>query len=102
MQPLVSIIVPIFNVAPYIMRCLQSIDSQTYRPIECILIDDCCTDNSIQLTEQFINQYNGAILFTIIRHQQKGGPSAARNTGLKKAIGEYIYFMDSDDAITPD
>lgn len=102
MQPLVSIIVPIFNVAHYIMRCLQSIDSQTYRPIECILIDDCGTDNSIQLTKQFINQYNGAILFTIVRHQQNKGLSAARNTGLKNSTGEYIYFMDSDDAITPD
>ena len=98
----VTIIIPVYNVAPYIIRCLQSVVAQTYYDIECILIDDCGTDNSIQLTEQYINRYNGAIHFTIVRHQQNIGLSAARNTGLKNATGEYIYFMDSDDAITPD
>jgi glycosyltransferase involved in cell wall biosynthesis len=98
----VTIIIPVYNVAPHIIRCLRSVVAQTYHNIECILIDDCGTDNSIQLTEQFINQYNGAIHFTIVRHQQNIGPSAARNTGLKNATGEYIYFMDSDDTITPD
>lgn len=98
----VSIIIPIYNVAAYIIRCLQSVAAQTYYDIECILIDDCGTDNSIQLTKQYINQYSGAIHFSIVQHLQNMGLSAARNTGLKKATGEYIYFMDSDDAITPD
>lgn len=98
----VSIIIPVYNVAPYIHRCLQSIVAQTYHDIECFLIDDCGTDNSMQLVEQFINQYDGDILFIIIRHQQNRGLSAARNTGIKAATGDYVYFVDSDDAITPD
>lgn len=98
----VSIIVPIYNVAQYIHRCLQSIAAQTYHDIECFLIDDCGTDNSMQLVEQFINQCEGSILFNIIRHQQNSGLSAARNTGIKAATGDYVYFIDSDDAITPD
>ena len=98
----VSIIVPIYNVAQYIHRCLQSIAAQTYHDIECFLIDDCGTDNSMLLVEQFIKQYEGSILFNIIRHQQNRGPSAARNAGIKAATGDYVYFIDSDDAITPD
>lgn len=98
----VSIIVPIYNVAPYVHRCLQSIAAQTSHDIECFLIDDCSTDNSMQLVEQFINQYEGSILFIIIHHQKNRGLSAARNTGIKAATGDYIYFVDSDDAITPD
>ncbi|MBR2244698.1 MAG: glycosyltransferase family 2 protein [Prevotella sp.] len=98
----VSIIVPIYNVAPYIERCLHSIESQTYHDIECILVDDCGKDDSMHIAEQFIQHYKGDIRFCIIRHQQNQGLSAARNTGMKTATGEYIYFIDSDDTITPD
>ena len=102
MQSLISIIVPVYNAAPYILRCLKSIAAQNYRPIECLLIDDCGTDNSISLVEQFISEYKGDILFSIIHHHQNIGPSGARNTGIKVAKGDYIYFLDSDDAITTD
>ena len=98
----VSIIIPVYNVAPYIERCLQSVVSQTYQNFECLLIDDCGTDDSMSIIEQFIRDYNGAIHFSILRHQHNMGLSAARNTGIKAAKGSYIYFMDSDDAITPD
>lgn len=96
----VSIIIPVYNVAPYIKRCLQSITAQNYHNIECILIDDCGTDESMLIVEQFIHNYKGEIIFRIIHHQQNQGLSAARNTGIKSATGKYIYFMDSDDAIT--
>lgn len=98
----VSIIIPIYNVAPYITRCLQSIDAQTYHHIDCILIDDCGTDDSMDIAKQFILSYQGSISFSIFSHQNNQGLSAARNTGIKVATGDYIYFMDSDDAITPD
>lgn len=101
MKAKVSIIIPVYNVAPYIERCLQSVEAQTYHHIECILIDDCGTDGSMYAVEQFINNYNGEICFSIIQHQQNQGLSAARNTGLKAATGEYVFFLDSDDAITP-
>lgn len=97
----ISIIVPIYNVAPYINRCLQSIVAQTNHSFECILIDDCGTDNSMGIVEQFVHCYKGDICFNIIPHQQNQGLSAARNTGIRAATGDYIYFMDSDDAITP-
>ena len=93
----VSIIIPIYNVAPYIKRCLQSVADQTYKDIECILIDDCGSDNSINLAKEFIYDYKGNILFTILHHEENKGLSAARNTGLRYAKGEYVYFLDSDD-----
>lgn len=97
----VSIVIPVYNVASYIERCLQSVVSQSYQAFECILIDDCGTDESIHLAEQFIKKYQEKISFSILRHDKNRGLSAARNTGIKAAKGNYIYFMDSDDAITP-
>lgn len=98
----VSIIIPVYNVAAYIKRCLQSVVDQTYTDMECILVDDCGSDNSIYLAQDFINNYKGHIAFTILHHEKNKGQAAARNTGLKYAKGEYIYFLDSDDAITTD
>ena len=98
----VSIVIPVYNVAPYIERCLQSVVSQTCQDFECLLVDDCGTDGSMRFIEQFIRNYNGEIHFSILRQPHNMGLSAARNTGIKAAKGSYIYFMDSDDAITPD
>lgn len=99
----VSIIIPVYNVAPYIKRCLDSVAAQTYTgDMECILVDDCGTDDSINIAKQWIESYKGKIHFTVFCHQTNQGPSAARNTGIDVASGDYIYFMDSDDAITPD
>ena len=97
----VSIIIPVYNVAPYIKRCLHSVVNQTYTDLECILVDDCGSDNSINLAQDFINEYKGNTSFTILHHERNKGQAAARNTGLKFAKGEYVYFLDSDDAITP-
>jgi len=98
----VSIIIPIYNVAPYIIRCLQSVESQTYHDIECILTDDCGTDDSMTIAKEFINNYSGSVHFQIVSHRQNLGLSAARNSGIDAAKGDYVFFMDSDDAITPD
>lgn len=99
----VSIIIPVYNVAPYIRRCLDSVAAQTYTgDMECLLIDDCGTDDSINIAKQWIEGYNGNIHFTIFCHSKNQGLSAARNTGIEVASGDYIYFLDSDDAITPD
>lgn len=97
----VSIIIPVFNVATYIESCLLSVVNQTYKNIECILIDDCGTDNSIIICKQFINTYNGNISFKLIHHLKNKGLSEARNTGIQEATGEYIFFLDSDDTILP-
>lgn len=98
----VSIIIPVYNVAPYIKRCLDSVVAQTYTDIECILIDDCGTDNGMKIAVQFIKDYHGHVRFFIIHHPHNRGLSAARNTGIDVATGKYVFFLDSDDAITPD
>lgn len=100
-NPKVSIIVPIYGVEKYILHCLQSIDKQTYQNIECILINDCTKDNSMRLVDLFLkNDSQKPSIYRIINHNQNMGLSAARNTGLKYANGDYIYFLDSDDYIT--
>ena len=96
----VSIIIPVYNVAEYIEKCLFSVIKHNSDNIECILVDDCGTDNSISIAEKIINQYNGSITFKILHHDHNRGLSAARNTGIEKATGEYLFFLDSDDEIT--
>lgn len=99
----ISIIIPIYNVEPYIEECLLSVVNQTMTDnVECILVDDCGSDNSIAIAESFVNSYEGNIKFTIIHHEKNSGLSAARNSGIKAAKGEYLFFFDSDDTITPD
>ena len=99
---LVSIIVPVYNVVLFIERCFNSVIGQTYKHLECLFIDDCSPDNSIKILEHLISEYKGSIFFKIIRHEKNRGLSAARNTGTRKAQGDYVYYLDSDDEITPD
>ena len=100
---LVSIIIPVYNVAPYIKDCLQSVMRQSYAgAMECLLVDDCGTDESMSIAENMIAEYNGLIHFEILHHEHNRGLSAARNTGTEKSVGDYIYFIDSDDEITED
>lgn len=99
----ISIIVPAYNVEQYIFECLNSVAFQTFNGvIECLVIDDCGQDKSINVAENFIDMYEGKVEFRIIHREKNGGLSAARNTGLKEACGDYIYFLDADDYITPD
>lgn len=99
----VSIIIPTYNVAQYIRKCLESVAAQTYKgAMECLIVDDCGSDNSIKIAEEFIQDYFGHIDFRIIHREKNGGLSAARNSGIREAKGEYLYFLDSDDYITPD
>lgn len=109
MIPKISIIIPVYHVEEYITMCLQSVANQTMTEgIECIIVDDCGGDNSIAIAEQYILSYENEnhnknkIDFKIVYREQNGGLSAARNSGIKVAKGEYLYFLDSDDEITPD
>jgi glycosyltransferase involved in cell wall biosynthesis len=103
MFPKVSIIIPFYNVEPYIEDCLQSVMRQTYRGVmECLLIDDCGTDKSLEIAEQLIAAYDGPIDFKVLHHEHNQGLSAARNSGIDAACGEYVYFLDSDDWISDD
>lgn len=99
----VSIIIPIYNVEPYILECLQSVSNQTIQyGLECILVDDCGTDNSAEIAKQFIDSYHGDIKFGFVQRENNGGLSAARNTGIREASGRYVYFLDSDDYLVPE
>lgn len=98
----ISIIIPVYNVESYIAKCISSIMTQDLQDgIECIIVDDCSTDNSILIAEKLIDDYNGNIKFRIIKHPKNEGSSCARNTGIIAASGEYIGFVDSDDYIEP-
>lgn len=98
----VSIIVPVYNVSAYIERCLQSIIKQTYENIECIIIDDATTDDSMLKCERMIEEYNGPINFVTYSHHKNRGLSAARNTGTDLATGDYLLYLDSDDELRED
>ena len=99
----VSIIVPIYNVAPYLMRCLESVAHQDYQgSLECILVDDCGQDESMEIAERFVANYEGPISFNVVRDDRNRGLSAARNTGTRNASGDWVYYLDSDDEISPD
>lgn len=99
----VSIIIPVYNVAPYIKDCLASVMRQTYQgKMECLVIDDCGTDDSIAIAERMVAAYDGPIQFQIIHHEHNRGRSVARNTGTLQATGDYLYYLDSDDEIADD
>ena len=98
----VSIIIPVYNVSDYVERCINSVIHQTYTDLECIIVDDCTPDDSIEKCEKLIAEYNGPICFKILHHEKNRGLSAARNTGIDAATGEYVYFLDSDDHIIPE
>lgn len=94
---LVSIIIPVYKVEAYIEECIESVINQSYPHIEIILVDDAGNDNSIELAEKKLNVTN--CQWSILKHETNKGPSAARNTGIAAAKGEYLYFLDADDYI---
>lgn len=99
MLPLVSVVVPVFNVEDYVSDCLNSIHIQTYSNIEILIVDDCSTDNSLAIVEMHMRQ-DGRI--RLVRHKQNLGLSEARNTALAVARGDYVMFVDSDDMVDPE
>ena len=96
-SPLVSIIVPVYNVAPFLKRCIDSIIAQTYTYYEVWLVDDGSTDESAGICDSYCCQDERVKVL----HKKNGGLSSARNAALDKCNGDYILFVDSDDAISP-
>lgn len=94
-QPKVSVIVPVYNTSPYLHESVGSIMRQTLREIEIICVDDGSTDDSLEILKQMANDDNRIVVV----HQENQGLSCARNTGVKYAHGEYLYYMDSDDVL---
>lgn len=94
----VSVIVPVYNSEPYLADCIESIIGQTYKELEIILIDDGSSDNSGTICDEYAAKDNRICVL----HQTNLGVSAARNSGLERAAGEWISFIDSDDTLEPD
>ena len=102
MKTKVSVIIPVYNVERFIVRCACTLFQQTLKSIEFIFVDDCSPDNSIEILKGIIDKFPSRKLSTkIIRHKTNKGLPAARNTGLQIANGEYIYHCDSDDYVEP-
>lgn len=95
---MVSIIIPVYNVKPYLKRCVESVLNQSYTDFETILVDDGSTDGSSAICDEYLERD------TRIRviHKENGGLSDARNAGINAAVGEYIIFVDSDDFLDKD
>lgn len=96
--PKISVIVPVYNLENYIEKTVKQLCDQTYENLEIILVDDGSTDNSLAICNK-LSEKDGRI---VVIHQENSGVSAARNTGIKHAGGEYISFCDGDDGIEND
>lgn len=96
-DPLISVIVPVYNIMEYLPRCVESVRAQTYEHLEILLVDDGSTDGTGELCDRLAAEDARIRVY----HKENGGSSSARNLGLEKASGEYIGFVDSDDYIDP-
>lgn len=97
-KPNISVIIPVYNTGAYLEASLESVINQTLKNIEIIVVNDGSTDNSAEIIESYV-KFDKRIS---VINQINAGPSIARNNGLKTALGDYIYFMDSDDLIFPE
>ena len=97
---MISIVVPVYNAAPYIENTVQMVLQQTYQDFELILVDDSSTDNSVALLEELLEQRKDVRL-RLVKKERNQGAAAARNTGLDMASGRYIAFLDADDVWLP-
>lgn len=97
-NPLITIIVPVYNTREYLSRCVRSLQGQTYKNLEILLVDDGSTDGSGELCDSFAEEDRRIRVL----HKKNGGSSSARNLGISRAGGEYIGFADSDDYVDAD
>lgn len=93
----ISIIIPLYNAADYIGECLDSLLAQTFQDFEVIVVDDCSTDNSVEVVESYMIKFGGRLRLTSTKTNSGGGGYVPRNIGFKLAGGKYVYFVDADD-----
>ena len=97
MEDLISVIVPIYNIEPYVNRCVESVVKQTYSNLEIILVDDGSEDNSPSICDKWKEKDSRIVVI----HKANGGLSDARNAGMKISHGKFYSFVDGDDEISP-
>lgn len=98
-NPLVSIIIPVYNAEHFIRRCIQSLINQSYKNIEILIVDDGSLDKSGLICAEYVNIQHPYL--TVIHHEKNQGVSKARITGVENAHGEYVMFVDVDDTVAP-
>ena len=98
MEPLISIVIPVYNVEKYIDRCIVSVVEQTYKNLEIILVDDGTPDDSGKLCDEWAEKDDRIVVY----HKPNGGLSDARNYGTERANGEFVTYIDSDDYVLPE
>ena len=96
-KKLISVIIPVYNVKDYIRECIDSVLAQTYTELEILLVDDGSTDDSGRICDEYAEKDTRILVI----HRKNGGLSAARNSGIRECRGEYVSFIDSDDAVSP-
>ena len=96
-KALISVIIPVYNVQDYVRDCVESVLAQTYTELEILLVDDGSTDASGSICDEYASMDDRIRVI----HRENGGLSAARNSGIKECRGEYVSFIDSDDAVSP-
>ncbi|MDO5614601.1 MAG: glycosyltransferase [Cruoricaptor ignavus] len=100
-SPLVTISIPLYKCEDFLVKCLESVRNQTYQNLEVTLINDQTPDNSVAIAEQYIQEHQ-LQNWNIYHLEENGGLSVVRNKGIDTAQGKYLFFLDSDDTITPD
>ncbi len=102
MNPIVSVIVPLYNVEKYIVRCASSLFEQTFKDVEYIFVNDSCKDRTMELLNEVIVKFRVKEKVKIHSHEQNMGIAATRLDGLSLAVGKYVLQLDSDDYVEPD
>lgn len=99
----ISIIIPVYNASATLPACLTSLESQTYKEVEWLFVDDSSTDESLNILKTYQKRHPElANIIKILHHEHNHGVAAARNTALEHATGEYVYYVDADDTLCPD
>lgn len=96
---MITIGIPAYNVEKYITRCLLSVENQSYKDIEVIIVEDCSTNNTLCKIESFLKNTESDKTYRLIKNSNNKGAAFNRNRIIKESIGEYIFFLDSDDEI---
>lgn len=89
----VSIVIPVYNVESYLRQCIDSVLNQSYQNLELVLVDDGSKDSSPAICDEYAAKDSRVVVV----HKANGGAAAARNDGIRKATGDYVTFLDSDD-----